>query len=151
MNKLKAIIVLALISTFNAAYLTYEAYLLKLWKSTNEFICDINSTFSCSSVFKEDFSWMFGVPFSLIALIVYPIIMLVAYLWITWKISKLKTFNILALLSMWWILFNSYIIFNEFFLKTYCLLCLMCTVIIVSILLISLFWKKEISEKSNVY
>jgi len=150
MNKLKSIIILAWIATFNAAYLTYEAYLLKFWENVNKFICDVNSTFSCSSVFKEDFSWIFWIPFSLIALIVYPVIILIAYLWITGKISKLKAFNILALLSVGWILFNGYIIFNEFFLKAYCLLCLMCTAIIISILLISLFWKRRIYLKNDV-
>ena len=139
MNKLKLIIILALISTFNAAYLTYEAYLLKFSWGTNSFICDVNATFSCSSVFKEDFSWIFGIPFSLIALIVYPIIILIAYLWLKWKCKK--PFDILILLSIWWILFNSYIIYNEYILWAFCLLCLMCTAVIISLLWISLLWK----------
>jgi uncharacterized membrane protein len=42
--------------------------------------CDLNSTFSCSSVFKEDFAWIFGLPFSGIALAVYPIIAIIAIL-----------------------------------------------------------------------
>jgi uncharacterized membrane protein len=98
MKKLITIIMLSFIASLNAAYLTYNAYLLKASENTFnielgdnsviEFACDFNSTFSCSSVFSHDFAWVFGVPFSLIALIVYPIIMLIAYLGIKEKIKN---------------------------------------------------------------
>ncbi len=156
MKKLITIIILSFIASINAAYLTYNAYLLKasqnvfnLWNiNTNTdviwFACDINSTFSCSSVFTNDFAWMFWVPFSLIALIVYPIILLVALLWIKNKIKNV--YKILLAIVAGWIIFNWYVIVNEYFVWVYCFLCLICTAIIIAIWGLSIAWLKEKTE-----
>jgi len=150
-KKLITIIVLSFLATINAAYLTYNAYILKAsknqfqiwWINNNEiwFACDINSTFSCSSVFTYDFAWIFWIPFSLIALIVYPIILIIAFLAIKNKIKNV--YKILLVLVVLWIIFNWYIIFNEYFSWVYCFLCLICTAIIIAIWWISLLWLKE--------
>ena len=152
-KKLLTIIILSLIASLNAAYLTYNAYLLKAsqtqfqlnWFNWNSdvvwFACDFNSTFSCSSVFTHDFSWIFGIPFSLLALIVYPIILVIAFLGIKEKIKNV--YKILLAIVAGWVLFNWYIIFNEYLVWVYCFLCLLCTAIIIAIWTISIFWLKE--------
>ncbi len=150
MKKLITIIILSFIASINAAYLTYNAYLLRasqnqfnLWNWNTDvvgFACDINSTFSCSSVFTHDFAWMFGIPFSLIALIVYPIILIIAFLWIKNKINNM--YKILLIMVIWWIIFNWYVIINEYFAWVYCFLCLICTAIIIAIWGLSLVWFK---------
>lgn len=138
MKKLYAIIILAFISFLNAVYLTYWAFNYKSW-DTSEFFCDINSTFSCSNLFAFDFSWIFWIiPFPLIAMVVYPIIAILAFLWIK-KIIK-NPFLPLLLLSIWWILFNSYIIYNEFQVSIFCPACLACTVAISTIAILSAIW-----------
>lgn len=151
MKKLITIIILSFIASINALYLTYNAYILKasqnqlnLWWQNNDiawFACDINSTFSCSSVFNNDFAWVFGIPFSLIALIVYPIILILAFLWIKNKIKNV--YKILLVMVIWWIIFNWYIIVNEYYAWVYCFLCLICTAIIIAIWVLSIEWLKK--------
>jgi len=144
---------MSVIASFNAWYLTKNAYLLK--SSENKFdinniawdqsilwyVCDVNSTFSCSTVFNHDFSWIFWIPFSLLALIVYPAILILAILAIKWKIKNV--YKILLYIVAWWILFNGYIIVNEALVWVYCILCLICTLIIIAIWIISIYWLKE--------
>lgn len=148
-NKLIAIIILSMIAVFNAGYLTMSAYELLEAKNSSTwllpFACDINSTFSCSLVFNHSFSWPFGIPFSLIALFVYPTIILIATLWLFWKIRK--HFTILFYMWVAWFLFNSYFIVNEVIVNTYCPLCLMCTAIIISV---AILWKLGQIEQKNL-
>jgi uncharacterized membrane protein len=134
-----------MIAVFNAGYLTNSAYELLQSKVNSTWIlpfaCDINSTFSCSWVFTHNFSRPFGIPFSLIALFVYPAIILIATLWLFWKIRK--HFTILFYMWIAWFLFNSYFIVNEIIVNTYCLLCLMCTAIIISVAVLWKLWELE--------
>jgi uncharacterized membrane protein len=151
MHKIKLLVIglLWIIWTIDAAYLTNEAYKIKdslksfwwFWEEQIWMACDINSIFSCSSVFKDDFAWILWLPFSAIALTVYPIIAIVAFLWLKWKIKN--HFKILLIMSLWGLLFNSYIIYNEYLIWAYCLLCIICTVIIVTILGLSTLWLKN--------
>lgn len=146
MKKLISIIVLSSIATFNAVYLTIQAYAIK-WQALNEITplpCDINSTFSCSSVFTHDFSWIFWIPFPVIAMFVYPIIIAVALLGLLWKIKS--HFKILFFMWIWGLLFNSYFIYHEILVSTYCLLCLACTLIIISI---AVMWKIGMCEEKK--
>jgi len=150
MHKTKLIIIslLWLAGTIDAAYLTNEAYKIKdslktfwwFWQEKIWMACDVNSTFSCSSVFKEDFAWIFWLPFSAIALAVYPIIGLIAFVGLKWKIKN--HFKILLIMAIWGLIFNSYVIYNEYLIWAYCLLCLICTVIIITVLGISIAWLK---------
>ena len=153
-NRIKLFFILIwwIIWTINATYLTIQAYnikdSLKVFGGSNKniwFACDLNSTFSCSSVFKEDFAWMFWIPFSEIALAVYPIVAIIAILALFWKIKN--HFKYLIFLSIWWILFNWYIIYNEQMVWTYCLLCLACTAIIITIWILSIVWLKNKNAK----
>ena len=146
-NKFISIIVLSMIWTIDAAYLTYSAFLSKTqtkvfgWGWDLWFACDVNSTFSCSSVFNENFAWIMWIPFSGIALAIYPILAVIAFLWLKSKLkNSLKTLLIMAILGL---IFNLYIIANEYIIWVYCLLCLLCTAIIISIWTISIIWLKN--------
>lgn len=127
-KKLLTIAIISFLASMNAAYLTYSAFLIQKKLSSWSF-CDISNTFSCTSVFNNDFAWFWWIPFSEIALVVYPILVGLAIWWLKWN-SKKAYMSILAL-SIWWLLFNSYIIFNEYQIWTYCILCLICTAIII--------------------
>ena len=147
--KLKIITFLGIIGTIDAAYLTNEAYKIKdkvqtfwnFWWEEIWMACDVNSTFSCSSVFNESFAWILWIPFSWIALIVYPILALIAILWLKWTIKN--PLKILFILSILWLLFNWYIIYNEYLVWAYCLLCLLCTAIIITVWSLSIAWLKN--------
>jgi uncharacterized membrane protein len=150
-KKLISIILLAIIWTLDAAYLTYSSFLSKTqtkvfgWWWELWFACDINSTFSCSSVFNESFAWILWIPFSGIALAIYPILAIIAVLWLKWKMKN--SFKILLILSILWLIFNLYIIFNEYLVGVYCLLCLLCTGIIITIWVLSYIWLKNKDNK----
>lgn len=144
MKKLYAIIVLALISMGNALYLTLSALNYKAGDSS-KFACDINDTLSCSSLFSFDFAWIFWIPFPAIAMVVYPIITIIAVLWVFKKCKK--SFEIMLWLGIWGILFNGYIIYNEFQVWVFCPACLACTWAITTITILSFIGVK--SKKSN--
>lgn len=146
MKKLYAIIVLALISMGNAIYLTISAFNYQAW-DTSKLACDINDTLSCSSLFSFEFAWIFGIPFPAIAMVVYPIISIIAFLWVVKKCKK--SFEIILWLGIWGILFNSYIIYNEFQIWIFCPACLACTASIVTIAILSLIWVKSKKAISN--
>ncbi|MDD2871147.1 MAG: vitamin K epoxide reductase family protein [Candidatus Gracilibacteria bacterium] len=151
-TKLIIIIILSIIAIFNASYLTIGAYdLLEAKRNSTgiiPFVCDINSTFSCSSLFNYSFTRIFGVPFPLIALFVYPMIILIAILGLTGVIKK--HFSILFYLGIGGFLFNSYFIVNEIMVNTYCLLCLMCTFIIITIAILSKYGEVQNKQLSLV-
>lgn len=100
--------------------------------------CDINSTFSCSNVLLSPQAQIFGLPFPAIAIMVYPVIFLVAllgYLGI-WR----RSFQVLAAMAVGGICFNGYFIYQEaFHIGSFCPLCLMCSGIIITILGISVY------------
>lgn len=132
--------VLAAIAFGNAVYLTSQAYALKakLAESAGSYstFCDINDTFSCSNVLLSPRAQIFGMPFPAIATVVYPIIFLVALLGYL-GICR-KAFPILAGMAVGGMCFNGYFIFQEaFYIGSFCPLCLMCTGIIVTILVLS--------------
>lgn len=139
MKNLYAILVLALISLWNAVYLTISAFDYKDW-NTSKLFCDVNDTLSCSSLFSFDFAWICGIPFPAIAMVVYPIIALIALLGIFWKCKK--AFHIMLWLWIWWMMFNLYIIYNEYVVWIYCLACLACTLAITTITILSAIWIK---------
>lgn len=132
MKKLHVIVILCIVAIINAAYLTMQAYQQLSWPS----FCDISDTLSCSSVFNHTASQIFGIPFPAIALVVYPVLLIVALLWTTKRISNHWT--ILRRLSLGGMVFNGYIIFQEaFVIKAFCPLCLLCTGIIITIHLLT--------------
>jgi len=140
MKKLYAIIILSLISIANAIYLTIASFKYKAWVWEALF-CDINNTLSCTDLFSYDFSWFFGIPFAMIALFVYPIIIIIALAWIFNKIKNV--FLILLIMAIWWMLFNSYIIINEFNVWVFCIACLICSISITTIAILSFIGLKD--------
>ena len=140
MKKLYAIIALSLFSVGNAIYLTLAAFDVRAQKDVDLF-CDLNETFSCANLFTYDFAWIFGIPFSMIALFVYPIIILIAILAIMNKIKY--RFHILLAMAIWWVMFNLYIIYNEFIWGVFCLACAACALSITTIWILSAFWIKD--------
>lgn len=140
MKKLYTIILLALISFWNAIYLTIAAFKFRAWEY-EKLICDINDKLSCSSLFSFDFAWIFWIPFPEIAMIVYPLITIIALLGIFKKCKK--SFEIMFGLWIWWMLFNSYIIYNEFLLWIFCPSCLVCSASITTIAILSFIWIKN--------
>ena len=87
MRKYLIILVLALIGVSGAAYLSWHAY--DFWFGANAdalrmLPCDISATFSCSDILSNPRSLVFGIPFPMIALVVYPILTLIALIgWFT--------------------------------------------------------------------
>ncbi len=143
MRKFLIILILALIGVANAAYLSYHAY--DFWFGGNaealrNLPCDISSMFSCSDILKNPRALVFGIPFPMIALVVYPLLALLA---LSGYMRKSATeAKILTGLSLGGMCFNGYVISQEFVVWVFCPLCAMCTVIIITIFILSIsIWK----------
>ncbi|EKE28252.1 MAG: hypothetical protein ACD_3C00084G0008 [uncultured bacterium (gcode 4)] len=141
MKKLLAICILSILAFANATYLTIQNYRIENattnWKLSS--FCDLNDIFSCTNVLSSPYSKVLGIPFPAIAMFVYPIIFLIAFLGMQWIIRK--PFHILAVMWLGWIAFNSFFISREFlFIWAYCPLCLACSAIIISIFIMSVIW-----------
>lgn len=145
MKKYIIILVLALIAFANAAYLSYESY--QFWFSANadalrNMPCDLTAHLSCSGILSNPRALIFGIPFPMIALIVYPIIFWLAFSGYLRK--SLTEAKILTGLAFGGMCFNSYVISQEYVISVFCPLCAMCSVIIVSIFILSLcIWKTK--------
>ncbi len=142
MKKYLIIAVLSIIASINAIYLTNLAY------THNSSFCDISEKISCTTALSSPDLIFFGLPFPAIALAVYPIIFLIAMISFSkkWK----KGFSWLRALSIGGILFNSYVIFHEYKIGAFCLLCAICSIIIISIFIMShLEIKKHKSLKES--
>ena len=150
MRKYIIIAVLAAIGIFNAAYLSLPAY--EYWNGANSAAlqsmpCDISDSLSCSGILQNPRAIIFAigdfkVAFPMIALVVYPVLFLIALIgWFTKKVCPAKVLTVLAAGG---ILFNSYVIYQEFVVGVFCPLCAMCTVIIIAIFFLALcIWKNE--------
>lgn len=139
-KKYAFILGLAIIAIVNAAYLSRTAYLLLHGVSAKSG-CDINPTFSCSNVIIHPDTMIAGIPFPYLALVVYPIISLLAIWGLRTKTNKpAKIINWIALAGM---CFNAYILTMEtLYVHAYCILCLICVAIIITIFGISFTAKK---------
>lgn len=143
MKQYRVIIVIALIALVNAAYLSYKAFYFRYVDPLGlTSICDFSKVNSCSEVLRHPLANVFGIPFPWIALVVYPILLGLA--WYGYKHQSYTQAKVLAVLSFLGMCFNGFIIYREiFFIRAYCLLCLICTVIIISIFILSLSLIKE--------
>ena len=150
MKKYLIIAILALIGIFNAVYLSIPAY--EYWNGANSTAlqmmpCDLSEKLSCSGILQNPRAIIFSisdfkVAFPMIATIVYPILFLLA-LW-GWFSRNTLPARILTGMAAGGICFNSYVIYQEFIVWVFCPLCAMCTVIIISIFVLSiLIWKKK--------
>ncbi len=144
------ILVLALVGVFNAAYLSIPAY--NYWNGDSSFVlqsmpCDFSNTFSCTDILKNPRAIIFSigdfkVAFPMIALVVYPILALLAL--IGWFVKKTCPAKVLTAMAAGGICFNGYVIYQEYIVGIFCLLCAMCTVIIIIIFILSIMiWKNK--------
>ncbi len=131
-----AISALCVVALVNALYLSFKAYQYLTLQDPGSSVCDISRSVSCSSVLASPYSRVFGVPFPWVALVVYPVLLVLALVGFA-KQSR-KPAGAIYILSFFGMLFNFFIIYREaVFIKAYCILCLVCTVIIVSIFFLS--------------
>ncbi len=138
-KKYLVIMVLAAVAIVNAGYLSFKAYGYHFaGRPELSAACDAFGAGSCSDVLRHPLSLVFGIPFPFIALMVYPILFLIA--WHGYRRSTIAPAKALAALSGMGMGFNGFIIYREiFFIHQYCLLCLFCTLIIISIFILSLW------------
>lgn len=151
MKRYIIIAVLAAIGIFNAWYLTYETLQIFAAQAQSGLLgtlpCDLSPTLSCSGILSNPRAIIFTigdfkVAFPMIAAVVYPILLLVA-LW-GWFSKTTCPAKVLTALAGGGILFNSYVIYQEFIVGVFCPLCAMCTVIIVTIFILSIcIWKRS--------
>lgn len=143
MKKIQYIIALAVIAIGNAVYLSYKAYVYKFVDPNGLFsFCDFNATASCTEVLRHPLSEVFGIPFPWIALVVYPVILILAVL--AYKKSSMRLVRTIQILAAMGMMFNGFIIYREVvYIHAYCLLCLMCTAIIISIFVLSTLTLKQ--------
>lgn len=138
-RKFFVIMVLSFLAFINASYLSYKAYFFRFIDPNGlSSFCDVSSTFSCTEVLRHPLSQVFDISFPWIAFVVYPVLFIIAYFGYRSIKSCSCYAKTLVVLSGMGLLFNSFIIYREIaFIHAYCLLCLLCTVIIVSIFALS--------------
>ncbi len=131
------IIIVSVVAIINAAYLSHLAYQYMLSAASNATsFCDLSGSVSCSSVLQSPYSKVFGIPFPMIALGVYPIILILAFLGM--RKNQYGFAKAIAWISAGGMLFNFFIMYREIFLiKAFCILCFICTLIIISIFFVS--------------
>lgn len=149
MKKYRIIIILAVVAFVNAAYLSYKAYYFRYIDPAGlTSLCDFSQFNSCSEVLRHPLSNVFGIPFPWVAFVVYPILLGLA--WYGYKHQSYVQAKVLAVLSFLGMCFNGFIIYREiFFIKAFCLLCFICTLIIISIFFLSLSILKEAKRKTD--
>ena len=152
MNKKYLLIaLLAAIGVGNAWYLTYETLGIFAAQAQGGLLgalpCDLTSTLSCSGILSNPRAVIFTigefkVAFPMIAAVVYPILLVVA-LW-GWFSQKILPAKILTIMAGGGILFNSYVIYQEFVVGVFCPLCAVCTLLIITIFILALMmWRRE--------
>lgn len=143
MKQYRLIIILSAVAIVNAAYLSYKAYFFRYIDPQGlTSFCDFSSFNSCSEVLRHPLSNVFGIPFPWVALMVYPILLSLA--WYGYKHQSYVQAKIIAVLSFLGMCFNGFIIYREiFFIKAFCLLCFICTLIIITVFFLSVsLWKE---------
>ena len=155
MRKYLIIAALAAIGIFNAFYLSIPAY--EYWNWANSAVlqsmpCDISESLSCSGILQNPRAIIFSVgefrvAFPMIAAVVYPVLFMIA-LW-GWFTKKTLPAKVLTAMAAWGMLFNSYVIYQEFIVGVFCPLCAMCTAIIIVIFVLSItIWKNNVTPQS---
>ncbi len=137
MKKYLYIIGLSLVAFVDAAYLSWQAYIIRFVENSKVgSFCDLAQNVSCSNVLQSSYSQIFGISFPWVARCVYPGILILAYF--GYKNKNIFQAKVIQILSFFGMLFNFYIIYLEtFYIFSFCILCLLCTAIITSIFIIS--------------
>ena len=178
MKKYLVIAVLAAIGIFNAFYLSIPAY--KYWNGADSAAlqmmpCDLSDKLSCSGILQNKRAIIFEIPlgntddakfmdcsppgtcwrktfkvaFPMIAAVVYPVLFLIAlYGYFRKGYGAAKLLTGLAAGGM---MFNAYVIYQEFIVWVFCPLCAMCTVIIISIAILSMtiWWRPKVEKSAE--
>lgn len=144
----KIIIALSLIGTANASYLTYiflrKTALESAFGPLNSSLCDINSTFSCSNIVTSEYAQFLGVPVCTLALIVYPALIVLAFLAMKNTKSAPHYFYAISIISSMGFMLNAVYVYNEYVhLSAICVLCLVCLAIITTNLILSICGYKK--------
>lgn len=122
----KVIIASSILGFLNAIYLTYLYIEKTMWGFEGKSFCDLSNNFSCSEVILSPFVRLFGAPFFMVALFVYPVMALLGYFALTKK-SPGKYFLSIAILSAMGTTMNIAFMNNEWsFVGAICFLCLLC-------------------------
>ena len=141
----KAIIGLSVVGTVNALYLT-SLYIRSKWQEHISSVCDINATTSCTSVITNPHALFLGVPVCSIALIVYPVLIAIAFA----ALRRQKTrdlFYATSILSAMGLMLNVVYVYNEIvYIRAICPLCVGCTVLITLILVASVMGYRRSAE-----
>jgi uncharacterized membrane protein len=136
-NYAKAIIGLSAVGALNALYLT-TLFVRAKWQEHVSSVCDINATTSCTSVITNPHAMFLGVPVCSIALIVYPVLIALAFA----ALRRQRTRNLFyatSILSAMGLMLNVVYVYNEVvYIRAICPLCVGCTVLIALILLASI-------------
>lgn len=131
------IIVVSMLGMVNAIYLTY-LFLQDKWGEAEVSFCDINASLSCSSVITSPYAQFMGVPVCTIALFVYPLLIVLAWMTLGRKRTK-NLFYAISLLSAMGLMLNVVYIYNEVtYIKALCALCILCTAFIATDLVMSI-------------
>jgi uncharacterized membrane protein len=121
----------------NAGYLSY-LYIQEKADSNMIGMCDVNSTFSCSSVISSPYAQFLGVPVCSIALLVYPVLMILAWLALH-KPHTRNLFYTISIIAAMGLMLNLVYVYNEVvYIQKLCPLCLFCTLLILTDLLMSI-------------
>jgi uncharacterized membrane protein len=133
-----AMMILALIGILLSLYATTLHY------GGSSKLCDINSTFSCDTVNKSQYSELLGIPVAILGLIAYAIVLKAIFF--RKRIQKALAFTdkdlnwYVLLFVAFMFLFQLWLTFAEIFLiKAYCIVCLGSQ--LVTLLLLILAWK----------
>ncbi len=133
----KAILSLSILGALNAAYLT-GLFAQATWGASARSFCDVSSEVSCTSVLTSPYALFLGAPVCSIALLVYPALAAIGYA----ALKRTRTRNLFysaSILSAMGLMLNVVYIYNEVaHIKSICLLCIACTVLIALVLVASI-------------
>lgn len=130
------IIIVSVVAFINALYLSMQAYAYRIAAQDGSSFCDFSSGVSCSAVLQSPYSHVFGIPFPWIALGVYPVLFAIALIGL--RRMSVGPARALAVLSFLGMMFNFFIMYRELmFIHAFCVLCFLCTLIIISIFVAS--------------
>jgi len=127
---IKTVIVLAILGLINSGYLSI------LYITENSTVCDINATFSCSSVRMSEYSPLLGIPVPIIGFIGNLILLFGAVIMmnnnrteIFKKYINAKNMLIISLAGLSYSLFLTYAEFA--IIKAWCLFCIISQIIMI--------------------
>jgi len=106
-------------------------------------ICDISETFSCSTVYKSEWSYIFGFPVPLLGIIGYIGFALLAWFRKSWMqvldFSEKDSWWYLALIATTMFLYQSFMTSLEVIgiIPAFCILCLISQVVVIGLLFLS--------------